>query len=113
MGAFDVMFMGERIHTAEGEASAAGYVADCVSEALPGSDESDEENYSIEEVDAICPRCNGSGEGMADGTRCSACGGSGDANHTWGYARRSHRYDMSEPYDDYEPEPDHYPEVDW
>lgn len=27
--------------------------------------------------DDICSYCNGSGEGMYDGTRCSACGGSG------------------------------------
>ena len=25
----------------------------------------------------ICSSCNGSGEGMYDGTRCSCCGGSG------------------------------------
>ena len=25
----------------------------------------------------ICPSCNGSGEGMFDGTRCRSCGGSG------------------------------------
>ncbi len=25
----------------------------------------------------ICPQCNGSGEGMHDGTKCSRCGGSG------------------------------------
>jgi DnaJ-class molecular chaperone len=27
----------------------------------------------------ICDRCNGSGEGMADGTTCSACRGHGVA----------------------------------
>ena len=27
--------------------------------------------------DEICPACNGSGEGMYDGTRCRSCGGSG------------------------------------
>lgn len=32
----------------------------------------------------ICTSCNGSGEGMADGTKCSSCGGSGDADHKWG-----------------------------
>ena len=26
----------------------------------------------------ICPNCNGSGEGMHDGTTCRACGGSGE-----------------------------------
>ncbi len=30
-----------------------------------------------EEGDEICGQCNGSGEGMYDGSRCSACGGSG------------------------------------
>jgi hypothetical protein len=29
------------------------------------------------EVDASCSHCAGSGEGMYDGSRCSACGGSG------------------------------------
>lgn len=24
-----------------------------------------------------CPTCNGSGEGMFEGTRCSSCGGTG------------------------------------
>ena len=27
----------------------------------------------------ICGNCNGSGEGMHDGSRCSSCGGSGVA----------------------------------
>jgi len=27
--------------------------------------------------EGICPRCNGSGEGQYDGTRCYACKGSG------------------------------------
>lgn len=26
----------------------------------------------------ICSACNGSGEGMFDGSRCSTCGGSGE-----------------------------------
>ena len=29
----------------------------------------------------ICAGCNGSGEGMFDGTRCSSCGGSGVEYH--------------------------------
>jgi hypothetical protein len=36
----------------------------------------DEEEYE-EEYDDICFSCNGSGEGMYDGSRCSVCGGSG------------------------------------
>lgn len=31
----------------------------------------------LPEDDEICSDCNGSGEGMYDGTRCCACGGSG------------------------------------
>ena len=27
----------------------------------------------------ICPQCNGSGEGMYDGSRCSSCKGTGTA----------------------------------
>lgn len=30
-----------------------------------------------DEYECICGHCNGSGEGMYDGTTCSACGGSG------------------------------------
>jgi len=37
-----------------------------------GSDDDLQENNSD-----ICSTCNGSGEGMADGTRCLSCGGSG------------------------------------
>jgi len=28
-------------------------------------------------ADLICPRCNGSGEGQYEGTKCYACNGSG------------------------------------
>lgn len=31
----------------------------------------------FDEDDDTCRRCNGTGEGMADGLRCSSCGGSG------------------------------------
>lgn len=31
----------------------------------------------LPESDEICASCNGSGEGMYDGTRCHSCGGSG------------------------------------
>jgi hypothetical protein len=30
-----------------------------------------------DDYECICGHCNGSGEGMYDGTTCSACGGSG------------------------------------
>ncbi len=29
----------------------------------------------------ICPNCNGSGEGMHDGTLCRSCGGTGTDCH--------------------------------
>jgi DnaJ-class molecular chaperone len=29
----------------------------------------------------ICPVCNGSGEGRADGTSCHYCGGEGEVHH--------------------------------
>lgn len=32
------------------------------------------QNMTVEE---ICPACQGSGEGMFEGTRCRNCGGSG------------------------------------
>lgn len=39
---------------------------------LPASPEVEEDQEA-----GYCPQCSGSGEGMYDGTRCSACGGSG------------------------------------
>lgn len=45
-------------------------------------DEIDEDDYDI------CPRCNGSGEGMYDGTTCRVCKGSGVEPHVrddWEY----------------------------
>ena len=33
--------------------------------------------YEAEHEPGICTHCNGSGEGMYDGTRCRSCGGSG------------------------------------
>lgn len=41
-------------------------------------DEDDEEdNEEYYDDDVLCVHCNGSGEGMYDGTTCSMCGGSG------------------------------------
>lgn len=34
----------------------------------------DDEDY---DEDYICTRCNGSGEGMWDGSNCTKCGGTG------------------------------------
>lgn len=36
-----------------------------------------EEEEEEELEDPLCTMCNGSGEGMYDGSRCSVCGGSG------------------------------------
>ena len=44
----------------------------------------DHHEYEIDKPSAvegemgICPSCNGSGEGMYDGSRCDTCGGSGE-----------------------------------
>lgn len=38
--------------------------------------------------ECICSHCNGSGEGMYDGSRCSMCGGSGESTRPWGAAAR-------------------------
>lgn len=32
-----------------------------------------------QEEESLCTMCNGTGEGMYDGSRCSVCGGSGEA----------------------------------
>ena len=55
---------------------------------------------------AVCGTCNGSGEGMADGTKCSSCGGSGDSERPWG--KKGKRHDP-----DYEPEPKEDPAREW
>jgi DnaJ-class molecular chaperone len=35
--------------------------------------------HTHDDDEALCPNCSGSGEGMADGTRCRVCKGSGAA----------------------------------
>ena len=43
----------------------------------------------MQDDDELCGRCNGSGEGMYDGTRCGACGGSGiERDYESDYERR-------------------------
>lgn len=39
-------------------------------------DESDIED-DVTEFEDFCPRCDGSGEGLYDGSSCGLCGGSG------------------------------------
>jgi len=39
-------------------------------------DESDNEDY-LTDAEDFCPRCDGSGEGLYDGSSCGLCGGSG------------------------------------
>ena len=34
--------------------------------------------FTKDDLTTICPACNGSGEGMYEGTRCSTCGGKGE-----------------------------------
>lgn len=43
----------------------------------PDIDSSDFEEEENEEEPEICPDCNGSGEGMFDGSTCHSCKGSG------------------------------------
>ena len=41
------------------------------------SDMTDDIEQPDDDDDTICPQCNGSGEGMYDGSKCHACHGSG------------------------------------
>ena len=42
-------------------------------------DDAEEDKHEPDEDDiGICPTCNGSGEGMYDGSTCSDCGGWGE-----------------------------------
>ena len=36
-----------------------------------------DEELELDDSDFLCPQCNGSGEGMYDGSICHACHGSG------------------------------------
>ena len=36
------------------------------------------EELEDDDEEHICPACNGSGEGMYDGSSCSRCGGTGE-----------------------------------
>ena len=42
------------------------------------SDEDYERSEYYEDEEHICPACNGSGEGMYDGSTCYKCGGTGE-----------------------------------
>jgi len=46
---------------------------------------------SCEGFEPLCSRCNGSGEGMYDGSTCSSCGGSGVAGGGRAARRRAAR----------------------
>ncbi len=49
----------------------------------PWLDDAPDSEFSRENGDCdwtICPRCNGSGEGMFDGSTCARCGGGGEIN---------------------------------
>lgn len=60
------------------------------------------ENPPEDEEAGYCTSCNGSGEGMYDGSRCSSCGGSG--------MERGDSDDFDDPVDEYDPADDIYEE---
>ena len=55
------------------------------------------DKHGMNEESDICGSCNGSGEGMADGTKCSTCGGSGDSKKHWG--KKKHDQDDDDAYE--------------
>lgn len=57
-----------------------------------------------EDEDQMCSSCNGSGEGMYDGTRCASCGGSGVDRG------QNDSDDFDDPIDEYDPADDIYEE---
>jgi len=50
-----------------------------------------------DDEDNMCSHCNGTGEGMYDGSRCSVCGGSGEGDYDY-----EPDYDPDDDYDDYD-----------
>ncbi len=55
------------------------YCPMCNKEAIMVDDSEEiEEVIEQEEDENLCSMCNGSGEGMWDGSRCSSCNGSGE-----------------------------------
>jgi len=61
------------------------------------TDDAPDVDEEVEEEESLCGQCNGSGEGMRDGTRCSSCGGSGVKRRDWdgGYDGDGERDDGS------------------
>ncbi len=57
-----------------------------------------------EDEEQMCSSCNGSGEGMYDGSRCSSCGGSGVDRG------QNDSDDFDDPVDEYDPADDIYEE---
>jgi hypothetical protein len=70
------------VDTLTQELQGAGHSAENIEEILNGvnnwfKDEASPETADDNEDDGYCHTCDGTGEGQYDGTRCSACGGSG------------------------------------
>ena len=59
------------------------------------NEQPDDEDYN-EDDEPLCPHCNGSGEGMYDGSTCRSCGGSGVEERDRDYDD----YDGPDDYDD-------------
>lgn len=76
----------------DGVLAAAGCAGDlcmCAKDALVEATRGVAEQHGdsiVDEQDAACGSCSGSGEGSYDGSRCSSCGGSGCALSARSYA---------------------------
>lgn len=56
------------------------FISENFGDAIIHDDDYDPRDFDeADEIDEdICPNCNGSGEGMYDGSRCHVCKGSGE-----------------------------------
>jgi len=65
--------------------------------------EPEDEDEDEDEEFGICGACNGSGEGMYDGSTCYACGGAGEACGTCGRGPNRGRHGCQCGREDYDP----------
>jgi hypothetical protein len=65
----------------------------------PNEMDPDEDDDNYEDEEPMCSSCNGTGEGMYDGSRCRVCGGSGVEEKDYDDYDGPDDYDSGDDYD--------------